>query len=122
MAKPPPFATVNHICPALGIPRVSRLQGDLVLIAALRQHGFWRRGSETRDCRMLGRIPAACENGATVLLRDVLRCGVPWTEAGIRDDQDEDCYRARQFHSGWQQNNPINDRFDCHSATSLATS
>jgi predicted ATPase len=34
MAKPPPFATVNHICSALGIPRVSRLQGDLVLVVA----------------------------------------------------------------------------------------
>jgi len=31
MANPHAFATVNHICLALGIPYVSRLLGDLVL-------------------------------------------------------------------------------------------
>src|SRR5260370_15899733 len=31
MANPHPFATVNHICLALGIPYVSRLHGELVL-------------------------------------------------------------------------------------------
>jgi hypothetical protein len=33
MANPHPFATVNHICLALGIPYVSRLHGELVLTA-----------------------------------------------------------------------------------------
>jgi hypothetical protein len=30
MANPHAFATVNHICLALGIPYVSRLHGELV--------------------------------------------------------------------------------------------
>ena len=30
MANPHPFATMNHICLALGIPRVSRAYEDLV--------------------------------------------------------------------------------------------
>jgi hypothetical protein len=51
--KPPPFASVNHICSALGIPRVSRLQGDLVLVEFTLLKAYLAAGRQDDARRML---------------------------------------------------------------------
>jgi hypothetical protein len=54
MANPLPFATVNHIPLALGIPCVSLVQGDLVL--GIGAFGYYRRVVENQKNRILGEI------------------------------------------------------------------
>src|SRR5712692_9597772 len=46
MANPHPFATVNHIRLTLGIPCVSRLPEDLVLVTAAAVAGRRDRGAD----------------------------------------------------------------------------
>src|SRR6266851_3228234 len=68
MANPHAFATVNHICPVLGIPRVSRLLGDLVLLEALTpiaedqdQRGFAYRIFREEGPAVLGHLIKAAQ-------------------------------------------------------------
>jgi hypothetical protein len=114
MANPHPFATVNHICLALGIPYVSRLHGELVLPKAallyalgyrdeLREEGFSEQHFSDEDIdrfmkRMMeqpakAQIPALPNlmDGPTVELHStILGCSV----VTVASNNDQSIYLA----------------------------